>query len=676
MKMSRRPIQQGVITVVVALLLVAGVLLILTQTTGIIRNRSMDTTQDADSAAALMLAESGLQRALAIVNNAQTGGTFAASTCTGIAISPFTVGRGTVSYQSAVESPSGCAANACNTCTVTATGTVGSTQRTVSEIFSLGTVNGTTGHGKTVNMLLRNTYTQPAIALFNLVWRRQSNGGNANATLTPCASCTIQWNLSSSSGNPSDGGMGISVPIAGGGVSETITQTLDKDRDYVEVGGLFPSADTTTPTVVGSYWSNVNPSATETAPNSGNSGGTNSGVVVGDATPCTGVPTSSGTSTQQACHTWCLGADTLVFGIAGRRANASTATNAQANTVVFNQTGTPAQNISLTKIVHFPNTDGTTTAASYQIYSEAWYAINPQYNATSNLTTGANGVTTYTGAIVGASVAGATLGFTGSGKINNNSTTGTISSITGGSVCVGNTITGSGLASGTTVAQLNGSSSTSTCFSTAGAGVAIVIAPKATGTVSSANVQSNKLQATATIVPLAAASATVLSGGTTISISSGPDASGIYTLSAPATISSGYIVQGSGTSTTVNVASASDLPAANSQVLSVYSTTTSPAGTGALAAGTKVSTVGTSSFTLSAAPTTPLIGATLCAGICAFFNNPSSASSTTDFSITTTATAQWSGGFMCLKGVVQDSTKIIPVTSSSITKRTWAESIQ
>ena len=77
----------------------------------------------------------------------------------------------------------------------------------------------------------------------------------------------------------------------------------------------------------------------------------------------------------------------------------------------------------------------------------------------------------------------------------------------------------------------------------------------------------------------------------------------------------------------------------------------------------------------STLPTTALSAATICGGICSFFDNPSSASSTTSFTITKTAnTDYWSSGFVCLKGVdVAPPTQVI---SSKITSGAWTEAVR
>ncbi len=100
-------------------------------------------------------------------------------------------------------------------------------------------------------------------------------------------------------------------------------------------------------------------------------------------------------------------------------------------------------------------------------------------------------------------------------------------------------------------------------------------------------------------------------------------------------------------------------------------------GTGALAGNTKVlaDVTNQTQFQVTAAPTTPLNNATLCGGICALFDNPSSASSSTSFSLTraTAAAQQWAGGFTCLSGV--DPNKVHRIARSSARISQWNEVI-
>jgi len=101
-------------------------------------------------------------------------------------------------------------------------------------------------------------------------------------------------------------------------------------------------------------------------------------------------------------------------------------------------------------------------------------------------------------------------------------------------------------------------------------------------------------------------------------------------------------------------------------------------GTGLLAAGTTVdgsATITTNSFKLSAHPTTPLSGAQVCGGICAFFNH-ASASASTNFTIGITGTSQWAAGMTCLKGVNKDDIVALTGTGATVKATNWYETVK
>lgn len=104
-------------------------------------------------------------------------------------------------------------------------------------------------------------------------------------------------------------------------------------------------------------------------------------------------------------------------------------------------------------------------------------------------------------------------------------------------------------------------------------------------------------------------------------------------------------------------------------------------GTGVFAANTTVTATQvpatgapnalTNSFTVSTAPTTALDVATICGGTCAFFDQ--TAASTTFTIVKSAGTSYWSSGFMCLQGA-----NITPdvVTSSAVNTSSWSEAVQ
>ena len=249
---------------------------------------------------------------------------------------------------------------------------------------------------------LQNPYSAPAIALFSLAARRQGNNSGANCTNSACA---LEWNINTSNGANSVGSMGNAVPIPAGG-SYAIYQTLTGNYSLAEVGALFPGTGTG-PTLTGRY-SAGKPVAGSAAywndDQGGNDGGTiakagsTSGFFTNDGTwtdPASDIcATAPAPGSHQACTNWCYGGDTLVYGFAGSAASLADGLSA----VTFNTSG---QNIALTQVAKFPNP--TIIGAPTDVYSEVWYAHNADYlsNATASsggLVTGSIG-STFTGVL-------------------------------------------------------------------------------------------------------------------------------------------------------------------------------------------------------------------------------------------------------------------------------------
>ena len=396
--------QRGIVAVMAVIILITAVIFALSQTVSMNGSNSTDNKQQLDSTAALFLAESGLERAKAILAIS----TATNSTCTNIGASgSFTLGRGTFKYLSATSEPLSCSNGSCTKCIVDVVGTVGSTTRTLQYGVNLIPTNGISGFGTNVSISLKNSYTVPASVIFELGWRRAGGTagqivGNGNADASICSGCGLKWYVESASGQPSAGSMGSAYTnIAAGGTSPMLTQTISSARNYAEVGAYFPGLTiggvSTAPKILDSYWNgesggggnktyktvNANTSSGET-----NSGVANAGACLLPQADSTAVP-------KQTCTSWCYGtnnnADTLVFGVSSR----SDSVAEEITNVIFNTNGSPSQNTVMTKIAHFPNTDSTT--ASGDIYAEIWKTYNPAYPP---LSTGP-GATSFSQAVFG-----------------------------------------------------------------------------------------------------------------------------------------------------------------------------------------------------------------------------------------------------------------------------------
>ncbi len=655
------------VTVIAVIFLITAVIFALSQTLSMSGSNSIDNQQQLDSVAAMFLAESGLERAMGIVRSATSAGTMTDSVCSGINDgATYTLGRGNFKYVSAVPSPASCTGASCEACSVQVAGTVGSASRTLNLKINLTTVNGTSGVGTNVTMALKNTYDVPATAVFNLAWRRQTGGGGGNASAQMCglASCGLQWNVESSSGSNSTGSLGVSVGIPALSTF-TVTQTIDAPgRSYAEVGALFPGVSAA-PTIIGSYWNDGGGGpGNQTVNNSSSTpsaGKTNSGVATSSGS-CLNPSADHTTNATQTCTRWCYGGDTLVFGVSARSSTYAD----QITSVTFNTDGIPAQNVSLSRVAHYPNTSGR-PASIGDIYSEIWYAYNPDYLSTSDASSG--------GSVTGS------IGATFAATMTNGSSSMSVTSLSG-VIHGGNIDTVTCLGGGSCPSFLTGATPVTIVSDNGGGNYTLSAPSNCSGGNCTRNLQtsSNILEVTEVSVPAAVNYLTVGdtiagAGVTTATITSVPgggssnNVTGGYGIGGTAQRVSSTTITANGTTIRMT---GTTIPVADTMIIAVRS------GTGTFAAQTTVRSSpapSANSFTVSAVPNVRLSGATICGGTCAFFNNPSSTSSTTELTVTRTGgTDQWAGGFTCLSGV--DKSKIAPVTSSASSASTWREVVQ
>jgi hypothetical protein len=755
-RFSSRLRQQGMVIAMAVIFLIAAVIFALSQTLGITGSNSIDNAQQLDSTAALFLAESGVERGQSIL---LSGSSITSTTCNSDIAGSYPLGRGTVTL-SGTSVAKGADPNvpcgdsplpACIKCIIQATGNVVtgnvvSASRTLNFNQSMSSSSGVAGFGTKVSMKLKNVYNVPAVALFNLVWRRQGGtagetvaGGNADATMCtglPAGTCTLRWHDESSSGLPSGGSMGVAAQIGPKPASYPVTQTISTNRNFAEVGVLFGSLSGAagTPTVVGSYWNDASGgggTGTKTFNNSNatpSQGQTNSGVVAAVSGICT-TPDPNSTGTNQTCNSWCYGGDTLVFGVSGR----SDSFADQITAVTFNDNGSPSQNLALTPVAHFPNVDGSTPSATGDVYTEIWYAYNANSlsagnaassggvtgaiganvtgsigaNIKATTTSGSTSVTGVTltsgtplplnvGDVIGGCIANDTIAVVinnttytlsaNASASNNNkactvaSTKLNVSTVTAGTGLLENNavISGAGITPGTSITSF-------VAGAVGGAGnynlSGIAQGPRGSQTVTStSNILTASLPTAGPLYVGDVIFGTGVTAGTSI-FSFGPGTTGgagTYNLSGAAQhVDPGTVIN---TSTITLASGTIDLVSGPGTIVTVRS------GTGQFAAGavsatclnggTCVSTVtSTTHFAVSPAPTIPLNGAVICGGTCAFFDNPSSPASNTQFTVTRTGgTRQWAGGFACLGGV--DKTKISVVTDVSTIGSSWTEVVK
>lgn len=344
--------QGGFVSIVSVFFVIVFVLFILSQALTMLGNKSIDSIQYMDSVRALYIAESGAERAMGMVSLAvASDDSQMDATCSAIhqTTTPIAFGGGSFTYTplTSPQAPAG-------SCDIRVMGRFNSASRSIQIRINLSSEIGTAGFGHDIMMRLQNNLNVPGVAVFNLAWRRHgstghsTDGGQAAASACPLPTCYTKWSLSSSSGQPSVGSLGTAVAV-NAQTGADIIQTLNKDRNFAEVGMIMPGL-VGAPVLKGSFYDDKRTANTA-----------NNTVTKGD--------TSSGQATG-----WCAAADTLVFGVSGRGDDDVTGAY---SSVVFNSNGSPAQPIPLTWIAHFPNTDGSTPGVFGDVFSEIWYTYNP-----------------------------------------------------------------------------------------------------------------------------------------------------------------------------------------------------------------------------------------------------------------------------------------------------------
>jgi len=543
---------------------------------------------------------------------------------------------------------------------------------------------------------LKNTGGVAAIGVFNLTYIRQ---GNNIPTCAAGSNCRLQQDLSSpSNGGDSVGLMGNAVLIPAG-TTWSIYQTTSKNNNLAEVGAFFRG--TSAPQLTGptanpgaaAYWDQKNSHA-----QSVKTVGTNSGVTTGgtnDGTATSGGTCDAPSAEFQSCTSWCHGGDTLVFSFAGSVTNLSD----QLSSVTFGTNAGTGQNVPMIRVAKYPTPLVPTAPTNTD--AEIWQARNPNFTPASTPV-----------AVNASSYKGRGSGAIGANWTSNGSDT---TAIVGTTLTVGNgfPITGPTgypnqiISAGDTVFWSGGAGSpacpSGTSCGTITGQVTPLLGGEQTGgrgrytlsgalTVGSANnrvwtIKSNVLRVSACTICFFA-NGDVLSGlisGRTISVGQSTLNNGFgltettggvgrYTIDGAATyVPSANTLHVGTPGTTLYLPSTSSQPSVTTPATLV----TVKSGTGVMPPGTTVTAVSTPSgsfqttaFTVSAAPTTALDGASVCAGTCALFVPGTS----TTFALggITANFNEWAGGFMCLKGV--DVTPE-PVPSATTSLNRWTEVI-
>lgn len=355
MHLPQRHGSRGLVTVISLLFLVAVVVFILARSLDLTGSKNLEAQEYFDGLAAMAQAEKGRELAMAGLTNAlnldDSATSFQTNCATYVSGSPVPA-TGTRSYQY-LASPTPISGSLCP---LRVRGRHDNAYRTFESQFNFSSVIGVGEYGRNISMTLRNPYSVPAVAVFNLAWRRlgstgatSPSGTQAEATCTT-ATCADIWNFESSSGLPSVGSLGVTDEVGPSG-SVLVTSQLTTKRNYAQVG-LMMGGFSAAPTYKGRY---AQPGETNNTQNQ---------------------TSTKGTTTHGEEGNWCKEADTLIFGVSGR---GNDDPSAAYSTVTFNTSGNPAQPISLTWVSHFPNVDGSSPGTYGDVFSEIWYTYNPYF---------------------------------------------------------------------------------------------------------------------------------------------------------------------------------------------------------------------------------------------------------------------------------------------------------
>ncbi len=368
--------QQGMVTVLAVIFLITGVIFVLSQTLEITGSNSIDNSRQIGSTAALFLAESGVERAQAIL---RTG------TCTGLNGTSLTLGEGTFSYTDAVVSVG---MDDVSSCLVTVAGTVRGTSRSIRINIGITTTQGVAGFGNTFALDLQTRQANSG-AFTNLAYRAKASGGGGNASVGNCdntvpgsiaaSACTNLWSLvGTGAGNVSGAGVYADVPTIG---TYTIEYLLSAERHY-SLTGILLNPTGSGVVRVGSY-----AKKNDTTSTSGTSGN------VPTTWNCA-MPTQSDGSGGTDSDSRAAGANTLVYGFSSLVVSGT----GQLNNVSFGPTNLTIPQLYMRQIVTLAGA-ADPTLNDKMLYSQIWATTNAAYYST-GATAATNGAN-FTGAVGG-----------------------------------------------------------------------------------------------------------------------------------------------------------------------------------------------------------------------------------------------------------------------------------
>lgn len=249
--------QRGIVSIVAAILLIAVVVFILSQTYGIIGNTSNSNASQGDSVKALFLAESGLERAQAVISKLALAGQLEnTSTVINDIQGPenMSFGQGTINIKATVTTDSAASV------IVEVEGKIGEAKRTLRRVFSTTPSKGVAGCAKTFSLTMPvKPFTGDGNvgAFTHLTYRAaqddscpDTDGSKANAELYDCevtggisgATCGVgfvSWDLKGGGTNGLSG-IGVSANAKQDASINKLTQTYTVTTRLKKTGGGTP----------------------------------------------------------------------------------------------------------------------------------------------------------------------------------------------------------------------------------------------------------------------------------------------------------------------------------------------------------------------------------------------------------------------------------------------------